>query len=108
MLTFVPGWSSLRSSALSVRAQRRRKTRYNCPCTPACVSLISIASCASCVKRTVVWMFMGTLISMHEVVLAGFGLSGALNADSLFARLLPQYGYFAVLLAAFWEGEAVL
>jgi membrane protein DedA with SNARE-associated domain len=23
-------------------------------------------------------------------------------------RLLPKYGYFAVLLAAFWEGEAVL
>jgi len=47
---------------------------------------------------------MGTLISMHEVVLAVFGPNG----DSLFARLLPQYGYFAVLLAAFWEGEAVL
>ncbi|HEX6647922.1 MAG TPA: hypothetical protein VF075_00235, partial [Pyrinomonadaceae bacterium] len=43
---------------------------------------------------------MGTLISMHEVF--------ALIGDSLFARLLPQYGYFAVLLAAFWEGEAVL
>src|SRR5437868_15106750 len=49
-------------------------------------------------------MFMGTLISMHEVVLAVFGPNG----DSLFARLLPQYGYFAVLLAAFWAGEAVL
>lgn len=23
-------------------------------------------------------------------------------------RLLPEYGYFAVLIAAFWEGEAVL
>src|SRR5215510_2482760 len=49
-------------------------------------------------------MFMATLISVHEVVPAVFGLSG----DSLFARLLPQYGYLAVLLAAFWEGEAVL
>src|SRR5215510_9627399 len=49
-------------------------------------------------------MFMATLISVHEVMPAVFGLSG----DSLFARLLPQYGYLAVLLAAFWEGEAVL
>lgn len=47
---------------------------------------------------------MRTLISMHEVLLAVFSFYG----DSLFARLLPQYGYFAVLLAAFWEGEAVL
>ena len=30
------------------------------------------------------------------------------NGDSLFVRLLPKYGYFAVLIAAFWEGEAVL
>src|SRR5262245_8688050 len=104
MLTFVPNWSCLRSSAPSVRAQRRRKRRYNCLCTPVCASLILIGSCALCVKRAVVWMFIGTLINMHEVVPAIFGLTG----DSLFARLLPQYGYFAVLLAAFWEGEAVL
>lgn len=30
------------------------------------------------------------------------------SADSLGVRLLPDYGYFAVLIAAFWEGEAVL
>src|SRR5690242_39791 len=101
MLTFVQDWGSLRSSVPSVRAQRRPKRRYNYLCTHACVSLISIGSYALCVKRAVVWMFMGTLISMHEVVLAVFGFSGALSADSLFARLLPQYGYFAVLLAAF-------
>lgn len=49
-------------------------------------------------------MLMVTLISMHEVLSAVFGPQG----DSLFARLLPHYGYFAVSLAAFWEGEAVL
>lgn len=32
----------------------------------------------------------------------------AANGPSLMMRLLPKYGYFAVLLAAFWEGEAVL
>jgi membrane protein DedA with SNARE-associated domain len=46
-------------------------------------------------------MFRGTLINMHEV---WFNFVG----DSLFIRLLPQYGYLAVLVAAFWEGEAVL
>ena len=28
--------------------------------------------------------------------------------DGLGMRLLPKYGYFAILVAAFWEGEAVL
>ena len=32
----------------------------------------------------------------------------ALDAPSLGMRLLPKYGYFAVLFAAFWEGEGVL
>ena len=32
----------------------------------------------------------------------------ASNAESLGMRLLPKYGYFAILIAAFWEGEAVL
>ena len=32
----------------------------------------------------------------------------AVNGQSLGMRLLPKYGYFAVLFAAFWEGEAVL
>ena len=41
---------------------------------------------------------------MHEAALASL----VLNGDSLFLRLLPQYGYFAVLVAAFWEGVAVL
>ena len=30
------------------------------------------------------------------------------NDQGLFMRLLPRYGYFAVLIAAFWEGEVVL
>ena len=32
----------------------------------------------------------------------------ALNDQSLGMRLLPKYGYFAILFAAFWEGEIVL
>ena len=47
---------------------------------------------------------MGTLFSVNAVVLAMLSSHG----DSLFLRLLPKYGYFAVLFAAFWEGEAVL
>ena len=47
---------------------------------------------------------MGALTSMHELASAWSIFSG----DSLFLKLLPQYGYFAVLIAAFWEGEAVL
>jgi membrane protein DedA with SNARE-associated domain len=31
-----------------------------------------------------------------------------LSDTSLGMRLLPKYGYFAVLLGAFWEGEATL
>jgi len=101
MLTFAPNWSCLTSSEPTVPVRRRRKRRCNCLFTPACVRLISIGSCALCGKRTVVWMFRGTLINMHEVL---FNFVG----DSLFTRLLPQYGYLAVLVAAFWEGEAVL
>ena len=47
---------------------------------------------------------MQTLINFHSVALTILGSGG----DSLFLRLLPKYGYFAVLVAAFWEGEAVL
>jgi len=49
-------------------------------------------------------MFRASIISMHEAAT----LLLVFNGDSLFLRLLPQYGYLAVLLAAFWEGEAVL
>jgi membrane protein DedA with SNARE-associated domain len=31
-----------------------------------------------------------------------------LSEPTLMMRLLPKYGYLAILLAAFWEGEAVL
>ena len=36
------------------------------------------------------------------------GLFSLLGDPSFGIRLLPKYGYFAILLAAFWEGEAVL
>jgi membrane protein DedA with SNARE-associated domain len=32
----------------------------------------------------------------------------AADAHELLMRLLPRYGYFAVMFAAFWEGEALL
>ena len=32
----------------------------------------------------------------------------ALNDQSWWMRLLPKYGYLAILIAAFWEGEVVL
>ncbi len=47
---------------------------------------------------------MAALFTLNTVVLTILGAQG----DSLFLRLLPKYGYFAVLLAAFWEGEATL
>ena len=31
-----------------------------------------------------------------------------INDQSMMMRLLPKYGYFAILAAAFWEGEATL
>src|SRR6476660_7626108 len=34
-------------------------------------------------------------------------LSGPVN-QSMAVRFLSRYGYFAILFAAFWEGEAVL
>ena len=40
------------------------------------------------------------------VLLAAHGPTGA--DPNLAARFLAQYGYFAILFAAFWEGEAVL
>src|SRR5437867_5772273 len=37
-----------------------------------------------------------------------FALTVAFDQPSIFFRLLPKYGYFAVLIAAFLEGEATL
>jgi membrane protein DedA with SNARE-associated domain len=37
-----------------------------------------------------------------------FTLAIAFDQPSIFFRLLPKYGYFAVLIAAFLEGEATL
>src|SRR6476659_8351636 len=45
---------------------------------------------------------MSTLITLNAIALT------LANGDSLFLRLLPKYGYLAILIAAFWEGEAVL
>ena len=47
-------------------------------------------------------MLLLTLINLNALALA------FLDGDGLFLRLLPKYGYLAVLIAAFWEGEAVL
>jgi len=38
----------------------------------------------------------------------GFTLTIAFDQPNIFFRLLPKYGYFAVLIAAFLEGEATL
>jgi membrane protein DedA with SNARE-associated domain len=35
-------------------------------------------------------------------------LTFAAENENLLTRLLPKYGYLAILLAAFWEGEAML
>ncbi len=37
-----------------------------------------------------------------------FALTVAFDQPNIFFRLLPKYGYFAVLIAAFLEGEATL
>jgi len=37
-----------------------------------------------------------------------FALTIAFDQPNIFFRLLPKYGYFAVLIAAFLEGEATL
>ena len=37
-----------------------------------------------------------------------FALAVAFDQPNVFFRLLPKYGYFAVLIAAFLEGEATL
>lgn len=49
---------------------------------------------------------MATLLLPALHLLTAIHLSA--NDHSLFMRLLPKYGYLAVLVAAFWEGEATL
>jgi membrane protein DedA with SNARE-associated domain len=50
-----------------------------------------------------------SLISNLAVVVFLFANDPAMpNSQSLGVRLLPKYGYFAIVFAAFWEGEAVL
>lgn len=49
---------------------------------------------------------------MITLLSAFFNLAGVVagitDQQSLGMRLLPKYGYFAILFAAFWEGEVVL
>ena len=47
-------------------------------------------------------------LSLSKILLTAAGLAGASGAQAELLRWLPKYGYFAILLAAFWEGEAVL
>src|SRR5947209_19254829 len=49
---------------------------------------------------------MGLQLSKILLTVAGFADASSTQAELL--RWLPKYGYFAILLAAFWEGEAVL
>ena len=49
---------------------------------------------------------MGLQLSKILLTVASFADASSTQAELL--RWLPKYGYFAILLAAFWEGEAVL
>src|SRR5947209_19233721 len=49
---------------------------------------------------------MGLQLSKILLTVAGFADASSTQAELL--RWLPKYGYFAILLAAFWEGEATL
>jgi membrane protein DedA with SNARE-associated domain len=46
------------------------------------------------------------LLSKILLMVASFADASSVQAELL--RWLPKYGYFAILIAAFWEGEAVL
>jgi membrane protein DedA with SNARE-associated domain len=43
-----------------------------------------------------------------NLVSGTFAIASSLDDQSWGIRLLPKYGYLAILLAAFWEGEVVL
>ena len=45
---------------------------------------------------------------LHKIFLGAASLIDAASTQAELLRWLPKYGYFAILLAAFWEGEAVL
>jgi membrane protein DedA with SNARE-associated domain len=48
------------------------------------------------------------MLSLFNLVTDKFALASLLADESWGMRLLPKYGYLAILLAAFWEGEVVL
>ena len=45
---------------------------------------------------------------LHKIALGAASLLDTASTQAELLRWLPKYGYFAILLAAFWEGEAVL
>ena len=47
-------------------------------------------------------------VPLAEILSVPAGLADAASTQAELLRWLPKYGYFAILLAAFWEGEAVL
>src|SRR5437588_12127232 len=47
-------------------------------------------------------------LPLYKALLTVASLADASSAQAELLRWLPKYGYFAILLAAFWEGEAVL
>jgi membrane protein DedA with SNARE-associated domain len=57
--------------------------------------------CAQWVEMT---FLLGAIQLSQSIALTLLGPDG----QSLGMRLLPKYGYVAIVLAAFWEGEAVL
>jgi membrane protein DedA with SNARE-associated domain len=46
--------------------------------------------------------------TLLNLLIGSFALASSLDDQSWGLRLLPKYGYLAILLAAFWEGEIVL
>jgi membrane protein DedA with SNARE-associated domain len=47
-------------------------------------------------------------LPLYKTLLTVLSFADASSAQAELLRWLPKYGYFAILLAAFWEGEAVL
>lgn len=46
--------------------------------------------------------------TLFNLLSGTFAITWSLDDQSWGIRLLPKYGYLAILLAAFWEGEVVL
>ena len=48
------------------------------------------------------------MFTIFNLLVGKLALASALTDQSWGVRMLPKYGYAAILLAAFWEGEVVL